>query len=77
MWLNFLKGGTLWYITRGRERSIDLPHLYNIIIVEQPEAVALHNGDVVASVGATPTVDHHSYQVIHPVRVLSIVRLRE
>lgn len=74
MRLNFLKGGTLYNKRKGKEH---LPHLYNIIIVEQPEAMALHNGDVVASVGATPTVDHHSYQVIHPVRVLSIVRLRE
>lgn len=28
-------------------------HLYNVIIKEQPEAVALHDGDVMPTVGAT------------------------
>lgn len=32
---------------------IFVTHLHNVIIKEQPEAVALHDGDVVPTVGAT------------------------
>lgn len=52
------------------------PYLHYIIIVEKPEAMALNDGDVVASVGATAAVNYHCYQVIHTISVLSIIRLQ-
>lgn len=39
-----ISGGVCW---------IFVTHLHNVIIKEQPEAVALHDGDVVPTVGAT------------------------
>lgn len=52
-------------------------HFHYIVIIEQPEAMALDDGDVMASVGATATVNHDCYQVIHVVCILSIIGLGE
>lgn len=48
-------------------------HFHYIVVIEQPEAMALDDGYVMASVGATATVNHNCYQVIHVVCILSII----
>lgn len=50
-----------------------ISYFHYIIIIEQPETMALDNGDVMTSVGATATVNHDCYQVIHVVCILSII----
>lgn len=38
---------------KGNQNEEISPHLYDVIVKQQPEAVALDNGDVVSAVGPT------------------------
>ena len=53
-----------------------LTYIYNIIIKEQPEAVTFDDADVMPSVWSAPTMHHHSYQVVHTVRITRVIRLK-
>lgn len=39
--------------------------------------MAFHYGDVVSPVGTTSTVDDYCHQIVHPVRVVGIIRLEK
>lgn len=42
-----MSGGSYWW------KSENISYLHDVVIEEQPEAVALHDGDVVSAVGTT------------------------
>lgn len=48
--------------------------LHNVVIKQKPEAVALHYGDVVATIWATAAVHHHGHQVVHAIGVGGVAR---
>ena len=52
-------------------------YIDDVIVEEEPEAVRLDYGDVVAAVGPGAAVDDHSHQVIEPVRCHYVIRLKE
>lgn len=47
----------LWLLKRKRKQRMKKertsPHLYDVVVKQQPEAVALDDGDVVSPVGTT------------------------
>lgn len=54
----------------------DLTYIDHVVVEEQPEVVTLDDADVVSSVRPTAAVDYHSHQVVHTIRIHSVVRLQ-
>jgi len=52
-------------------------YINNVIVEEKPKTVALDDADVVTSAEATSTVYYNGYEVVHAVRITSIIRLTE
>ena len=63
------------HIARANQVPSDVTYIHHVVVEEQPEAVRLDDGDVVAAVGPGAAVDDHGHQVIQPVRGHHVIRL--